>query len=66
MNTYKIIFKESLIHEFYIDAESKTEAEHEFYRRANNGMIDFTDGKMCDSHMNIIEERKGWQYGREI
>lgn len=66
MKTFKVIYKERLAHEFYIDAESRTEAEREFYRKANNGEIDFSNGEVCDTHMNIVEEGKSWQYGREI
>ena len=56
MKTYKVIYKEHLVHEFYIDAESRTEAEKEFYRQANSDEIDFSNGEVYNTHVNIIED----------
>ncbi len=58
MKTFKVTYKEHLVHEFYVKAESKTEAEKEFYRRANNGIIDFTNGEVYNTHVYIAEERE--------
>lgn len=66
MKTYKVTYKEHVSHEFYIEAESRTEAEKEFYRKANNGEINFDDGEVYNTHMNIVEEGKGLTYGRKI
>lgn len=58
MKTYKVTYKESFAHEFYIEAKSRTEAEREFYRQANIGKINFDNGKMYDSHLSIIEDKE--------
>ena len=58
MKTYKVTYKEHLVHEFYVEANSRVEAEKEFYRRASNGLIDFTNGEVYNTHMYIAEERE--------
>lgn len=58
MKTYKIIYTESIVHAFYIDAESKDEARDEFYRKSENGELDFSDGDVYDTNLESIEEVK--------
>ena len=56
MKTYKIIYTESLVHAFYIKANSKEEAEEEFERLGNNGELDFSDGEVYDTNIESITE----------
>lgn len=55
MKTYKIIYTESLFHVFYVDANSKEEAEEEFERLAENGELDFSGGDVYDRRIESIE-----------
>lgn len=56
--TYRIIHKEELIGEFYVDAESEEDALNEYRNRVCNGEIDFSDMEMVDSE-DIAEECRG-------
>lgn len=56
MKTFKVTYKEHLVHEFYVKAESRTEAEREFYKQANSGKIDFSDGEVYNTHVYVTEE----------
>ena len=56
MNTYKIIYTESLYHEFYVDAESEDDAREKFELQSENGELDFSDGEVYDSGIEFIEE----------
>lgn len=44
--TYKIRYKEIIMHDFYFDANSEEEAKHKFNDAVNNGHIDFSYGKV--------------------
>lgn len=57
MNTYLLCYKETVQHNFYIDANSVEEAEEEFNQLANKGKIDFCGGTVVDTDLTI-EERK--------
>lgn len=56
MNTYKIIYTESLFHVFYVNANSKDEAREEFDRQAFEGKLDYSDGEVYDTNVESIEE----------
>ena len=59
MTTYKIIYTESLRHEFYVDAESENDAREKFERQSESGDLDFSNGEVCDSGVkNIFEVRE--------
>ena len=59
MSTYKIIYTESLYHEFYVDAESENDAREKFARQSENGELDFSNGEVYDSGVkNIFEVRE--------
>ena len=59
MSTYKIIYTESLCHEFYVDATSENEAREKFERQSENGDLDFSNGEVYDSGVkNIFEVRE--------
>lgn len=53
---YTIIYNETVTHWFHIDAESEEEAEAEFNRQVNNGEIDFSDGEVTDSSIEVVED----------
>lgn len=55
MKIYKITYKEKLIHEFYVDAEDEYEASDKFYSMLNNGEIDFSDGCLVNSSIDLEE-----------
>ena len=54
--TFTIIYNETLTHWFYVEAESEEEAEKEFYRQVNEGEIDFSDGEVTDSSIEVVED----------
>ena len=56
MKTYKIEYKEILKYEFYVDAESKEQAEAKFRSMTHNGEIDFNDGWVEHSDIESIKE----------
>ena len=58
MKTYKVTYKEHLIHEFYVQAENRTEAEREFYKQAIIGKINFSNGEVYNTHVHITEKRE--------
>ena len=56
MKTYKVTYTEKLIHTFYVDAENLDEASKKFHSKLNHGEIDFSDGYLTDSDLNIEED----------
>ena len=56
MKTYKVIYTESLIHVFYVDAENEEEAREKFDNMAYNGELDYSDGEVYDSGIESVEE----------
>ena len=54
--TYKIIFEETITHEFYVEAESLHDAEDEFTHLVCEGRIDFSDGEVTSSFIDYITE----------
>lgn len=58
MKTYKVTYVESLVHTFYVDAEDKKDAVDEFYRRSENGQLDFSDGEVYDTYLKSVAEVK--------
>ena len=56
MKTYKVTYTEKLIHTFYVDANNIDEANDKFYHQLNHGEIDFSDGCLTDSKINIEED----------
>lgn len=55
MKTYKVTYKETLIHTFYVDANNKDEADDVFQAQVMHGELDFSDGAV-DETMYIIED----------
>lgn len=58
MKTYKITYTETLIHEFYVDAENETEAQEKFAQGLMDGYFDLTHGYVDESDYKIEEETK--------
>jgi hypothetical protein len=55
MRTYKIIYKETLIHTFEVDANSPEEAKVIFEEKIAYGEFDFSDGEIDETEF-IIQE----------
>jgi hypothetical protein len=53
MKTYEVIYKEELIHVFYVEANSPTEAKTYFHEHANE--FDFSDGEVIDTRVDVME-----------
>lgn len=58
MKTYKIIYTESLVHTFYVNALNKESAREEFNRKSANGELDYSGGEVYDTSVESIEEVK--------
>lgn len=56
MKTYKITYTETLIHEFYVDAENETEAQKKFEQGLMDGEFDFTYGYVDETDYKIEED----------
>lgn len=54
--TYKIIYTETLIHWFYVDAKSEAEAKEKFEQGLMDGEFDFTHGDVDSSDFKIEED----------
>lgn len=57
MKTYKVTYKETLVHTFHIEADNFDDAEDTFNRFVDHGEIDFSDGELVDSNIKIEEDR---------
>ena len=56
MKTYKITYTETLIHEFYVDAENEEDADEKFKQGLYEGEFDFTRGDVYIFDYTIEEE----------
>ena len=50
---YKIDYTEVLQHTFYVDADTLQEAKNKFDRQLDSGEVDFSDGELTDSKIEI-------------
>jgi hypothetical protein len=55
MKTYKVTYRETLIHTFYVEAENIDDAEDTFNKLIDNGKIDFSDGEIDTTELKIEE-----------
>ena len=55
MKTYKVTYKETLVHTFYVEAGSEEEAEAKFQEQSMACELDFSDGVVDDTEY-IIED----------
>lgn len=54
--TYKITYTETLVHTFYVDAESPEDAVEIFDEDARNGEYDFSDGEVSNTEIEVEED----------
>lgn len=54
--TYKIIYTETLVHWFCVDAENEAEAKEKFEQGLMDGEFDFTHGDVDSSDFKIEED----------
>ena len=57
MKTYKVTYKETLVHTFYVEANNEEEAARVFEQDAMAGRIDFSDGEVEDTEYTIKEDK---------
>ena len=55
MKTYKIIYRETLVHVFYVDANNEEEAKEAFEQEMMDGKVDFSDGEVDDTEYKLEE-----------
>ena len=55
MKEYKVIYKETLIHTFYVCADNEEEARSAFDERVNKGLVDFSDGEVTETEVSFSE-----------
>ena len=55
MKTYKVTYKETLIHTFYVDAEDEESAKEAFEEDLMQGKVDFSDGEVSDTEYALEE-----------
>jgi hypothetical protein len=55
MKAYKVTYKETLIHTFYVEAENIDDAEDTFNKLIDHGKIDFSDGEIDTTELKIEE-----------
>lgn len=53
MKTYKVTYKETLVHAFYVDAENEEEAKETFEQGLMDGTFDLSDGSVDETDYNI-------------
>ena len=58
MKTYTIVYKETLIHTFEVEANSPEEAKNVFEEKIAYGEFDFSDGEIDTTEFNIKEATK--------
>jgi hypothetical protein len=55
MKTYKVTYKETLIHTFYVEAENEEEAKDAFEEDLMQGRVDFSDGEVDETEYKLEE-----------
>ena len=56
MKTYKVIYTESLVHAFYVDANNEEEAREKFDRLSMLGELDYSGGEVYETNVESIKE----------
>ena len=56
MKIFKVIYRETILHDFYVEAETEDNVNDEFCRMANDGELDFNDGYLIEGDIIGIEE----------
>lgn len=55
MKTYKVTYKETLVHTFYVDAKDEESAKEAFEQDMMDGSVDFSDGEVSDTEYTLEE-----------
>ena len=55
MKTYEVIYKETLVHCFFVEARNEQEAEKKFQQGLMNSEFDFSDGEIDKCSHEIKE-----------
>lgn len=56
MKTYKVTYKETLVHAFYVEANNEEEAQDVFEQGLMDGQFDFSDGDVDEADYTITED----------
>ena len=56
MKTYKMEYREVVLYEFYVDAETEDEAAEKLFDMMCESELDFSDGFISESEITNIEE----------
>ena len=62
MEEYKVLYTETVVHEFYVEANSVDEAKKEFKRMRQEGLLDFSDGEVVDIEREILVDEGTCKY----
>lgn len=55
MKEYKVTYRETLVHTFYVMADNEEEARSVFDKEASQGLVDFSDGEVVETEIVIKE-----------
>lgn len=55
MKVYKVTYKETLLHTFYVEADNEEKAEEAFEQGLMDGSFDFSDGAIDETDYSIKE-----------
>ena len=55
MKTYKVTYKETIVHEFYVEANNKEEAEKAFEEGCMEMAFDFSNGEVEETEYSVSE-----------
>jgi hypothetical protein len=56
MKTFRVTYKEVIVHEFYVDAETESEVNDRFSEMADEGELDWSHGELDSGDIDYIEE----------
>ena len=62
MKTYKVTYKETLIHAFYVEANNEEEAKEVFEQGLMDGTFDFSDGDVDGADYSVKEDNDQYHY----
>jgi hypothetical protein len=55
--TYRVVYRETLVHVFYVEASNEDEAKEVFEQDMMDGKVDFSDGEVEDAKYEIKEDK---------
>lgn len=55
--TYRVVYRETLVHVFYVEASNEEEAKEIFEYELQEGKFDFSDGEVEDTEYTIKEDK---------